>query len=338
MRRPADRLGVALLGAGRMGRTHAEGLPSIPGVRMVAVADPIEQARESARAASGALRGYADPAEAIADPEVAAVIVATPTPTHATLVREAVQAGKAVFCEKPVADSVEGAAALLASVRASGVPFQIGFQRRFDPGYAAARASIEAGAVGTIDQFRSVGRDPAPPPLDYLRASGGIFFDQALHEFDIARFLVGEVVEVSAWGAVRVAPEIGEMGDADTTVTVLRFESGALGVIENSRRAVYGYDIRTEIFGSAGKLVVDAVPKTPVWHYGERGVSADHYVFFTDRFREAAREEMRAFVASVLEGRAPSPGIEDALRAMRIAQAATDSFRRREPATVEVNA
>ena len=333
-----DRVGVALLGAGRMGRIHAETLPSIPGVRVVAVADPIEAAREGARVSAGALRAYADPAEAIHDRDVDAVVIATPTPTHAPLVEEAARAGKAVFCEKPVADSVDRARSLLARVREAGIPFQIGFQRRFDPGYAEMRERISRGEVGSIDQFRSVGRDPAPPPLEYLRISGGIFFDQALHEFDIARFLVGEVVEVSAWGTVRVQQEIGDMGDADTTVTLLRFASGALGVIENSRRAVYGYDVRTEVFGSGGKLVVDAVPRTPLWRYGEGGVSADHYYFFTDRFREAARLELRAFVSSVLEGRPPAPGADDALRAMLVAQAATESFRIGQPVSVEVTA
>jgi myo-inositol 2-dehydrogenase/D-chiro-inositol 1-dehydrogenase len=330
-----DRLGIALLGAGRMGMTHAAALPAIPGVRVVAVADPIEDAREAARWASGAARAYADPAEAIHDTEVDAVIVATPTPTHAYLVEEAVHAGKAVFCEKPVAEDLARATALWKTVRASGVPFQIGFQRRFDPGYAEARRRIDAGEIGTIDQFRSVGRDPAPPPLSYLKVSGGIFFDQALHEFDLARFLVGEVSEVMVWGATRVAEEIGAMGDADTAVTMLRFQSGALGVIENSRRAVYGYDIRTEVFGSGGKLVVDATPKTPLLRYGEQGVSADHYTFFTDRFRDASHEEMRAFVASVRAGTPPSPGIDDALQAMKIAQAATLSFRRQRAVPVE---
>jgi len=321
-----------------MGRIHAETLPTIPGVRVVAVADPIEAAREGARVSAGALRAYADPAEAIHDRDVDAVVIATPTPTHAPLVEEAARAGKAVFCEKPVADSVDRARSLLARVREAGIPFQIGFQRRFDPGYAEMRERISRGEVGSIDQFRSVGRDPAPPPLEYLRISGGIFFDQALHEFDIARFLVGEVVEVSAWGTVRVQQEIGDMGDADTTVTLLRFASGALGVIENSRRAVYGYDVRTEVFGSGGKLVVDAVPRTPLWRYGEGGVSADHYYFFTDRFREAARLELRAFVSSVLEGRPPAPGADDALRAMLVAQAATESFRTGHPVSVEVTA
>ena len=330
-----DRLGIALLGAGRMGRIHAASLPGIPGVRVVAVADPIDEAREAARWAAGAERAYGDPVEAIHDAEVDAVIVATPTPTHAGLVEEAVRARKAVFCEKPVAATLERASTLRQAVTSSGVPFQIGFQRRFDPGYALARQRIEQGDIGVIDQFRSVGRDPEPPSMEYLKGSGGIFFDQALHEFDLARFLVGNVREVMVWGAVRVAEEIGALGDADTAVTMLRFESGALGVIESSRRAVYGYDVRTEVFGSGGKLVVDATPKTPLWRYGNQGVSADHYTFFTDRFRDASQEEIRAFVASVRAGTSPSPGIDDALQAMRIAQAATISFRTKQAVAVE---
>ena len=333
-----DSLGVALLGAGRMGRTHAGNAAAVPEIRVVAVVDPVETAREEARWLSGALRAYADPDEAIDDPEVEAVIIATPTPTHAALIERAAKANKAVFCEKPVADSVERASAVLGVVTESGVPFQIGFQRRFDPGYAAAHDRLAAGDLGAIEQFRSVGRDPEPPPIDYLRVSGGIFLDQALHEFDVARYLVGEVTHVMAWGAVRVLEEIGEMGDADTTVTMLRFEGGALGVIENSRRAAYGYDIRTEVFGAKGKLVVDAVPKTPLWNYSGSGVSADHYHFFTDRFREAAREELRAFARCVLGGSRPSPGIDDALRAMWIAQAATRSLRTGETEAVEVSA
>ncbi len=318
-----------------MGRTHAAALPSIAGIRMVTVADPDETARAAARTACGAEHEVADPLAAIHDDAVDAVIIATPTPTHASLVEEAALAGKAIFCEKPVAESVERATALWRTVKESGVPFQIGFQRRFDPGYAAARAQLDEGAIGTVDQFRSVGRDPAPPPIEYLRVSGGIFFDQALHEFDLARFLVGEVEQVMAWGAARVVPEVAAMGDADTAVTLLQFVNGALGVVENSRRAVYGYDIRTEVFGSAGKLVVDATPKTPLWHYGERGVRSDHYYFFTDRFREASLEEIRAFFANVRAGTPPTPGIDDALAAMCIAQAATTSFRTGEPVKVE---
>ena len=207
------------------------------------------------------------------------------------------------------------------------VPFQIGFQRRFDTGYAEARRRIESGELGRLDQFRTVGRDPAPPPREYLEKSGGLFLDQAIHEFDIARFLMGEVAEVNAWGSVRFHPDAGEFGDIDTATTLLRFASGALGVVENSRQAVYGYDIVTEVFGENGKLVVQAEPKTPLRHYHKDGYKLDHFHFFMDRFGPAFRAELQAFFDSVANGTPPSPGPVDALESLRIAIAATRSLK-----------
>ncbi len=328
-------LGVALLGAGRMGLEHAKALAGIPEARVVAVADPRPEAREKAKAYAKAERAYADAQEAIADPAVEAVVIVTPTATHAGLIEAAARAKKAVFSEKPVALTLEATRQALAVVEASGVPFQIGFQRRYDPGYLRAKALIEAGTVGQVDQFRAVGRDPAPPPIAYLEGSGGLFLDMAIHDFDLARFLVGEVEEVIAFGAVRVDPKIGEIGDVDTALTVLKFTSGAQGVVENSRRATYGYDIRTEVFGEKGKVVVDAVPKTPTWAFQESGVSADHYDFFMDRFETAYRAELQAFVRAVLAGRPPSPGPKDALESLVIALAATRSLKENRPVKLE---
>ncbi len=321
------RLGIALLGAGRMGREHAKALAGIPEARVVAVADPREEAREAARYLAKAERSYAEAIEAIQDPEVEAVVIVTPTATHAGLIEAAARAGKAIFSEKPVALDLATTERALAAVRKAGVPFQIGFQRRFDAGYRRARHLLDRGAVGAVDQFRAVGRDPAPPPIAYLKESGGLFLDMAIHDFDLARFLVGEVESVVAYGAVRVDPAIGEIGDIDTAVTLLFFENGAQGVVENSRRATYGYDIRTEIFGERGKLVVDAVPKTPTWYYREGGLEADHYHFFMDRFAEAYRAELAAFVEAVIQGKDPHPGPEDALRSLKIALAATQSWK-----------
>ena len=230
--------GVALLGAGRIGTEHARNLAGIPQARVVAVADPNLEAAESAKILARGERVYADPKDAIADDEVEVVIVCTPTPTHAPLTELAARAGKAVFCEKPIALELPETLRVMALVDETGIPFQIGFQRRYDVAFAEAKRRITAGALGQLEQFRAVGRDPAPPPLEYLKISGGIFCDQAIHDIDIARFLVGEVAEVSVWGASRVDPRIGEMGDADTVTSLLRFENGALGVIENSRRAV----------------------------------------------------------------------------------------------------
>ncbi|RDI95319.1 inositol 2-dehydrogenase [Meiothermus sp. QL-1] len=318
--------GVALLGAGRMGLEHARTLLALPEARVLAVADPNWEAAEAARSLTRAEKAYLEPLEAIQHPGVEAVVIATPTNTHARYIEAAAQAGKAIFCEKPVALDLAETRRVMGLVEEKGVPFQIGFQRRYDPAYLEAKRRIEAGEIGPVEQFIAVMRDPAPPPLDYLKASGGLFVDQAIHDIDCARYLVGEVVAVHAWGEVRVDPRIGEIGDVDTTNLSLRFANGALGVIQNSRRAVYGYDVRTEVFGARGKLVMDATPKTPLWRYGQ-GVQADHYHFFMDRFKEAYRLELQAFFQALLEGRPPSPGPKDALESLRIALAATQSLR-----------
>jgi myo-inositol 2-dehydrogenase/D-chiro-inositol 1-dehydrogenase len=316
---------VALLGAGRMGCVHAAHLAAMPGVEVALVADPDPEAARRAGQLARSQRVSADPLAALDEPGLDAALIATPTPTHAAYVRRAAGRGLAVFCEKPVALDLGETLQVHELLRRSALPFQIGFQRRFDPGYREAKRRLEAGQLGQLEQFRSVGRDPEPPPLAYLRGSGGIFLDQAVHEFDLARYLVGEVEQLQAFGAVRVDPRIAELGDVDTAITVLRFRDGTLGVIENSRRAVYGYDVRTELFGSLGKLVVEALPKTPLLAFGEGGVVQDHYWFFVDRFKEAARLELEAFFLALQQGRPPSPDVEDALQALRLALAARRS-------------
>jgi len=329
-----ERFGVALLGAGRMGMEHARTMLGVAEARVLAIADPNVQAAEAARELLRAEKVYADPEEAIHHPGVEAVVIVTPTDTHARYIERSALAGKAIFCEKPVAKDLGETRRVLEVVRHKGVPFQIGFQRRYDPPYAQAKSKIEAGEIGQVEQFIAVMRDPAPAPLDYLKASGGIFIDQSIHDIDCARFLVGEVEEVHAWGAVRVDPQIGEIGDVDTTNLSLRFANGALGVIQNSRRAVYGYDVRTEVFGSRGKLVMDATPKTPLWQYG-RGVNADHYHFFMDRFKEAYRLELEAFFRFLSQGKTPTPGPKDALESLRIALAATRSLKEKRAVRLE---
>lgn len=324
----------AILGAGRMGVEHGRALVSLPEAQVVAVADPDGEAAQRVARLTRAPTTCADPLEAIHDPGVQAVIIVTPTSTHAALIEAAARAGKAIFCEKPVAADLAQTERAMRVVQECGVPFQIGFQRRFDAAFAQARARIEAGEIGTVEQFAATGRDPAPPPLEYLKGSGGIFLDQAIHDLDLARFLVGEVEEVTAIGAARVDPQIAEIGDADTTTVLLRFVGGAQGVVQNSRRAVYGYDVRTEVFGSAGKLVMDATPKTPLLRYGE-GVQMDHYHFFMDRFQEAYRAEIAAFVAALRAGCLPSPGPRDAVESLRLALACTRSLKEGRPVRVQ---
>jgi myo-inositol 2-dehydrogenase/D-chiro-inositol 1-dehydrogenase len=322
-----DRITVGLLGAGRIGQEHAKNLAALPQVEVAVVCDPRIEAAEAIRPLVRAREVTASPEQVVGRNDVDAIVICTPTDTHAALIEAAAEAGKAIFCEKPVALDLTITQRALATVAKKGVAFQIGFQRRFDTGYAEARRRIKGGELGRLDQFRTVGRDPAPPPRAYLEKSGGLFLDQAIHEFDIARFLMGEVAEVNAWGSVRFHPDAGELGDVDTATTLLRFASGALGVVENSRRAVYGYDMVTEVFGEHGKLVIQAEPKTPLRHYHKDGYNLDHYHFFMDRFGPAFRAELEVFFDAVRNGTPPSPGPADALESLKIALAATISLK-----------
>lgn len=322
---PSFPIHFAILGAGRMGAEHGHALMGLPDARVVAVADPVLEAAHKLARLTRAEAVYGDPLEAIEDPQVQAVLIVTPTGTHAALIEAAANAGKAIFCEKPVASSLAETERVRRVIQQTGVPFQIGFQRRYDTAFAQAKARILAGELGQIEQFCATGRDPAPPPLEYLKGSGGIFVDQAIHDLDMARFLVGEIEEVTAVGDAKVDPAIAGIGDADTTTVLLKFASGAQGVVMNSRRAVYGYDVRTEIFGSQGKFVLEATPKTPLLAYTQ-GVSMDHYHFFMDRFKDAYRAEIGAFVAALRAGQSPSPGMDDALESLRLALACTRSL------------
>lgn len=321
-----DKITVGLLGAGRIGQEHAKNLAAFPQVEVAVVCDPRIEAAEAIRPLVRAREVTASPEQVVSRNDLDAVVICTPTDTHAALMEAAAETGKAIFCEKPVALDLTRTQQALATVAKKGVAFQVGFQRRFDSGYAEAKRRVAAGMLGRLDQFRTVGRDPAPPPKEYLAKSGGLFLDQAIHEFDVARFLMGDVTEVNAWGSVRFLRDADEFGDIDTATTLLRFASGALGVVENSRRAVYGYDIVTEVFGENGKLVVQAEPKTPLRHYDKDGYKLDHFHFFMDRFGPAFRAELQAFFDSVANGTPPSPGPVDALESLRIAIAATRSL------------
>lgn len=321
-----ETLRFAVIGAGRIGSLHAANLAgSVPGAELAAVVDlNLEAAQRSATRGAYATD---DLERALADDRIGALVIASPTPLHASHIVAAARVGKAIFSEKPVALDVALTRTALEAVQAAGVPFQIGFQRRYDPGFARARALIEAGTVGRIEMFRALACDPEPASLDYLRTSGGLYKDMAIHDLDIARFLCGEVAEVSALGSALVDPRIGELGDVDTSILTLRFHSGGLGVIQNSRRAVYGYDIRTEVQGQRGKIVVENERATPVWAYCTGGVTGDYYHWFVDRFRDAYRLELQAFVEAVRSGRTPMPGPIDALESLRVAEAATMSVR-----------
>lgn len=313
-------IGVAVLGAGRMGRTHIDNLTAIPNVRVVLVADPDPDAAEAGRRRGRAPRASTDPVAAIHDDDVEAVVIVTPTNTHAALIEEALRAGKAIWTEKPIAAELAETARIAELWRARRVPLQVGFMRRFDPGYVRAKELIANGELGRIEQFRAYSRDTHPPPLEFLLSAGGSFLDMAVHDLDLARFLVGEVEEVHAWASVLFDERFSKADDWDTSVAMLRFRNGALGVVETARHSAWGYDIRTEVAGAAAKVVVE---------------EGNAFESFTDRFAVAYRRELEAFFDDLATGRTPSPGPDDALETLRLAVACTTSWREGRPVRLD---
>ena len=331
MTSPNSEIGVAFLGAGRMGETHLRNLAAVSGVRVRVVADPNLDAAERGRRLSGAERAITSPDEALLDPTVDAVVIVTPTDTHARLIEGAVRAGKAVFSEKPIALDLAETKRVVDLVEEKEAFVQLGFMRRYDPGYAEAKKRIDQGELGRIETFRALSRDTYPPPLQFLLQSGGSFLDMAVHDLDLARFLVGEVDEVHAWGTVLVDDRFAQAEDTDTAVTMLRFANGALGVIETSRRSKWGYDIRTEVAGAEAKIVIEAPQKTPLVVSREFGAHYDHYENFPDRFEVGYRLEIQAFFEALKAGRKPSPGARDAFETLRLALAAKRSWKEGRP-------
>jgi myo-inositol 2-dehydrogenase/D-chiro-inositol 1-dehydrogenase len=327
-------LRVGILGYGRIGQLHAANVLASPGATLVGVADPLFAA--SPPALDG-VPAYADPGHILEDPTIDAVLVCGPTPTHAEHIRRAAVAGKHVFCEKPVDLDPEVAQAALAVVEASGVKLQIGFNRRFDPSFRRVADAVHGGEIGELCMMRVISRDPSPPPLDYVRSSGGLFLDMMIHDFDMVRFVSGsEVVEVHARGAVRVDPRIGEAGDVDTAVVSLRLASGAIALIENSRLATYGYDQRVEAFGSAGAIEARnhtgaaTLLKTAAGEQSEKPLA-----FFLERYEMAYRLELAEFLAAVREDRRPSVSAHDGLAPLWIALAAGRSLHSGRPEPVD---
>lgn len=318
-------LGIAVLGYGRIGRLHAGNVRASTEAELTAVADPLFEA------------GLVPPADIpwttgvesiINHPEVDAVMICTPTPTHASLLEAAAKAGKHVFCEKPIdLDPAIAERAIQAAERA-GIILQVGFNRRFDPGFRRVRSALHDGEIGALCMLRVISRDPAPPPIEYVNASGGLFLDMMIHDFDMVRFISGdEVDEVQAFGAVHVDPAIGEAGDIDTAVVSMRLSSGALAVIENSRRAVYGYDQRVEAFGVEGAIEAGNRTASTTWLKNSSGVRSETPLyFFTERYEEAYRMELAAFIDAIRNGTEPECSGRDALAPLAIAMAAKRSL------------
>jgi myo-inositol 2-dehydrogenase/D-chiro-inositol 1-dehydrogenase len=328
-----ESLGFGVIGAGRIGRLHARHIAgAIDGAHLVAVMDAQAEAAESA--AYGGSYTTQDVERVLTDPAVDAVLIASPTSLHAEQVKAAAAAGKAIFCEKPIALGLDETTAAMRAVEEARVPFQIGFNRRFDPGYAELARAVHAGELGTLEIFRSQSSDPAPPPREYVAVSGGIYLDSVIHDIDTARFVAGEITRVTALGRVLVEPYLAEYDDVDTSILTLEFASGAIGVLQNTRRTEYGYDLRVEVHCQKGKLVTEAERATNVWRYDRSGMRADFVHYFIERFRDAYRSEVQAFVDAVRDGQAPEPGPRDAIESLRVAIAARQSLRVGAPVVV----
>ena len=335
----SERVNIGVLGVGRIGRMHVRNLVTqVPEARVVAVADIIEEAAHQVAAANGVPDAYGDPRHVIERKDIDAVVICTSTDTHATLIEQAAEAGKHVFCEKPLDLDLERIDRVLAKVAAAGVKLQVGFQRRFDPSFRRARDLIAEGKIGEPHILRITSRDPAPPPIEYIKVSGGIFLDMTIHDFDMSRFLLGdEAEEIFAVGNVLVDPAIGEAGDIDTAIVTMRFRRGALATIDNSRRAVYGYDQRIEVFGSEGMVAVGNKTPDLALYADDAGVhTAKPVYFFIERYTEAYIEEMRAFVRSIVDDTPPPVTGEDGRRPVVMGYAAWQSFREGRPVKINL--
>ncbi|MFQ5795023.1 MAG: inositol 2-dehydrogenase [Candidatus Bipolaricaulia bacterium] len=330
-----ERIDIGLIGLGRMGSIYVRHLAThIPEARLAAVVDVRAGIAETIAAQYGVDRWYSDHRELL-EAEASslnALVVATSTDTHVEIIEDAAQAGIDIFCEKPVALTLEETDRALEAAHRAGVKLQVGFMRRFDSAYHQAKQKIEAGVIGTPISFKAIGRDPMCPRVDYAdpQVSGGLLIDMGIHDFDLARWLMeSEVTRVHAEGNLLVCDEIAQVGDIDNAVINLRFASGAIGNVEVSRNAVYGYDIRTEVLGDEGALMIGGLQQTPLLVLNQGGVTHDAVPYIIERFGDAYLEELKHFVACVRDDRTPSVIGEDSRAALEIGLAAIRSFEER---------
>jgi len=322
---------ICLFGAGRIGRMHAQNLARHPAFELRTVVDVHEPSARAVAASTGA--EVATTEGALADPALDAVLIASSTDTHAELIEAAARAKKAILCEKPIDLDRARVDACLEVVAAEGVPLMVGFNRRFDANFRALRRRIDEGRVGAVEMVAITSRDPGPPGADYIRVSGGLYRDMMIHDFDIARWLLGEEpVSVFAAGSCLVDPEIGRLGDIDTAMVVMRTASGRLCQISCSRRATYGYDQRIEVLGALGMVRADNVTESTVELADANGMHGEKPLhFFIERYAAAYLAELDHFADCLQSGRAPAPSGEDGRRALALADAATESLRAGQP-------
>jgi len=333
----SSKVNIGLIGAGRIGRLHAEHLAfRIPQVNLLAVSDIVLEAAHKCAAECDIPTVTQDHRAIIENPDIEAVVICSSTDTHAQMIEGAAAARKHIFCEKPIDFDLTRIDRALAAVEKGGVKLQVGFNRRFDANHIRVRQAVEQGEIGQPHLLHIVSRDPAPPPIEYVKVSGGIFLDMTIHDFDMARFLIGsEVEEVYAVGGVMVDPAIGEVGDIDTTVITLRFENGVIGTIDNSRQAVYGYDQRVEVFGSKGSISTgNNYPNTATIR-GAQKVHRDlPFNFFMDRYIESYIAELKAFVGCIQQDTEPPVTGQDGRTPVVMGLAARKSYEENRPVKV----
>ena len=332
------KLGIGIIGAGRIGRVHAETLAfRMPEAHLIAIADPDVTAASDLAALCGNPKVVQDAEEIFANQSIDAVLICSPTATHAEFVMRAARAGKHIFCEKPIDHSLSKIDQALREVSKSGVKFQVGFNRRFDANFARVRSAVERDQIGTPYLMHIISRDPAPPPMSYIRASGGIFLDMTIHDFDMARFLIGDEVEsVYTVGTVRVDPEIGQAGDLDTALILLQFKNGVIGSIDNCRQAVYGYDQRVEILGSKGAIGTENCYPNQAILSTNSAIQRDLPLnFFMDRYTQSFASEMESFVKAVLRDGPIAVNGNDGRMAVVMALAARKSYDERRTVRLE---
>lgn len=333
----AGKLRVGLLGIGRIGKIHAENLAArIPGVELKVLADVFPDELKAVAERLGVSETVSDYRQVINSPEIDAVVICTPTNTHYEIILEAAAAHKHIFCEKPLELSIEKIITINQTVKKHGVQLMVGFNRRFDPNFSKVREMIKSGKIGQAQILRITSRDPAPPPENYLRASGGIFLDMTIHDFDMARFLLAtEVEEIYAKADVLVDPVFKKVGDWDTAMVTLTFGNGALGTIDNSRKAVYGYDQRVEVFGSGGMIAVKNQTPDDHVHTDANGAHSSLPLhFFLERYAESYLNEMRAFVDAVKNNKSVPVTGQDGLMSVAMGLAATKSAKENRPVLV----
>lgn len=330
-------LNIGIIGAGRIGKVHMQSITyNVPTARVLGITDVFKDGLQELADKYGIPKIYESYKDMLADEEIDAVLVCSSTDTHADISIEAAKAGKHIFCEKPVDLTPEKVQAVIDAVAQAGVKLQVGFNRRFDHNFAHVRALINEGKVGDLELIKITSRDPEPPPAEYAAVSGGMFLDMTIHDFDMARFLAGcDVTEVYASATCLVDPAIGEAGDVDTAIINLKFENGALGVIDNSRRAAYGYDQRIEVFGSLGAAMAANDTPTNVTVMNSDGVTTDKPLyFFLERYMQSFRDEMIQFVDAVLSDKPTPTTGNDGLNSILVALAAKKSVKEGRPVKI----